>query len=86
VVCAKEESFLKSRNREDLDHLIVGTHVHRSRVVQKSDYPEELECDCGSVQASQSSEAQTNLNRRRKEPRVNRSQSSEIWYPRGMEV
>jgi hypothetical protein len=43
--------------REDLERLIMGTHVHRSRVVDNSNYLEKLECDCGSVQAAQSFEA-----------------------------
>jgi len=30
---------------EDLERLIMGTHVHRSRVVDNSNYLEELECD-----------------------------------------
>jgi hypothetical protein len=43
---------------EGLDRLIVEKCVRRSRVVRKSDYLEDLECDCGSVQDSRSSEAQ----------------------------
>jgi len=43
---------------EDMECLIVGTHVHRSRVVQKFGYPKELDCGCGSVKGSQSFEAQ----------------------------
>jgi hypothetical protein len=56
-VC-KGDQFPKAPGTgEDLDRPIVGTCVHRSRVAQNYDHPKQLECNCGSVQASQNSEA-----------------------------